>query len=150
MTTRLDGMTGIQNTADEFQGKKVVDREGIQYGKIKHIHINPETLEVSGITVHEGFHRDYFLSRDYIDKFTEESVLLGTPPLRKDATVVDIDGHKIGKIKKLYRNQDTNELESIEVSEGLIRSRVFPKSEIWGVGEKVMLRLAKDEYKKTN
>ena len=150
MTTRLDGMTGIQNTADEFQGKKVVDREGIQYGKIKHIHINPETLEVSGITVHEGFHRDYFLSRDYIDKFTEESVLLGTPPLRKDATVVDIDGHKIGKIKKLYRNQDTNELESVEVSEGLIRSRVFPKSEIWGVGEKVMLRLAKDEYKKTN
>ena len=83
MTTQIENATR-QNTADEFQGKKVVDREGIKYGKIKHIHINPETLEVSGITVHEGFHKDYFLSRDYIDRFTDESVLLGTPPLRKD------------------------------------------------------------------
>ena len=147
MTTQIENATR-QNTADEFQGKKVVDREGIKYGKIKHIHINPETLEVSGITVHEGFHKDYFLSRDYIDRFTDESVLLGTPPLRKDSTVVDIDGHKIGKIKKLHRNQDTNELESIEVSEGLVHSKVFSKSEIWGVGEKVILRLTKDEYKK--
>ena len=147
MTTQIENATR-QNTADEFQGKKVVDREGIKYGKIKHIHINPETLEVSGITVHEGFHKDYFLSRDYIDRFTDESVLLGTPPLRKDSTVVDIDGHKIGKIKKLHKNQDTNELESIEVSEGLIHSKVFSKSEIWGVGEKVILRLTKDEYKK--
>ena len=147
MTTQIENATR-QNTADEFQGKKVVDREGIKYGKIKHIHINPETLEVSGITVHEGFHKDYFLSRDYIDRFTDESVLLGTPPLRKDSAVVDIDGHKIGKIKKLHRNQDTNELESIEVSEGLVHSKVFSKSEIWGVGEKVILRLTKDEYKK--
>ena len=147
MTTQTENATR-QNTADEFQGKKVVDREGIKYGKIKHIHINPETLEVSGITVHEGFHKDYFLSRDYIDRFTDESVLLGTPPLRKDSAVVDIDGHKIGKIKKLHRNQDTNELESIEVSEGLVHSKVFSKSEIWGVGEKVILRLTKDEYKK--
>ena len=149
MTTQIENATR-QNTADEFQGKKVVDREGIKYGKIKHIHINPETLEVSGITVHEGFHKDYFLSRDYIDRFTDESVLLGTPPLRKDSTVVDIDGHKIGKIKKLHKNQDTNELESIEVSEGLIHSKVFSKSEIWGVGEKVILRLTKDAYKKHN
>lgn len=150
MATQLDGMNSNQSTADEFRGKKVVDREGIQYGKIKHIHINSETLEVSGITVHEGFHKDYFLSRDYIDRFTEESVLLGTPPLRKDAAVVDIDGHKIGKIKKLNRNHDTNELESIEVSEGLLHSKVYSKNEIWGVGEKVILRLAKDEYKKSN
>ena len=149
MTTQLEGITGNQSTADEFRGKKVMDREGIQYGKVKHIHINSETLQVSGITVHEGFHKDYFLSRDYIDRFTEESVLLGTPPVRKDVLVVDIDGHKIGKIKKLHRNLDTNELESIEVG-GLVNSTVFSKNEIWGVGEKVILRLTKDQYKKSN
>jgi hypothetical protein len=42
---------------------------------------------------------------------------------------------------------DTNELESIEVSDGLIGSRIFRTSEIWGVGEKVILRQTKDEYK---
>ena len=61
MATHLEAIDPNQHTADEFCGKKVTDREGIQYGKIKHLHINPNTLEVSGITVHEGFHRDYFL-----------------------------------------------------------------------------------------
>lgn len=148
MATKLEGIGDNQTPADEFRGKKVIDREGIQYGKVKHVHINSETLEVTGITVHEGFHKDYFLSRDYIDKFTDESVLLGTAPIRKDAQVVDIDGHKIGKVKRLHRQQETNELESIEVSEGILGSRIFPKSEIWGVGEKVILKLTKGEYKK--
>jgi sporulation protein YlmC with PRC-barrel domain len=137
-----------QITADDFKGKKVIDREGIEYGKVKHIHINSDTLEVVGITVHKGLHKDHFLSRDYIDRFTEESVLLSSAPIRVDSQVVDIDGRKIGKIKRLHMNSETNELESIEVSDGLIGSRIFRTSEIWGVGEKVILRQTKDEYKK--
>lgn len=146
MATRLKEVRNLI-TADEFSGKTVIDREGIQYGKIKHIHINQNTLEVTGITVSAGFHKDYDLSRDYIDRFTDESVLLSTPPIRCDIPVVDIDGKKIGKVKKLHREPDTNELLSIEVTEGLFGKRVFPKSEIWGIGEKVILRLTKDEYK---
>ncbi len=148
MATQLELRREIP--ADDFKGKKVLDREGIQYGKVKHVHINTETLEVSGVTVHEGLNKEYFLSRDYIDKFTDESVLLSRPPVRKDAVVVDIDGHKIGKIKRLHRNPDTNEFESIEVSTGLIHTRVFSKTEIWGVGEKVILRLSKAQYKKSD
>ena len=136
-----------QITADDFKGKKVIDREGIEYGKVKHIHINSDTLEVVGITVHKGLHKDHFLLRDYIDRFTEESVLLSSAPIRIDSQVVDIDGRKIGKIKRLHMNTDTNELESIEVSDGLVGSRIFRTSEIWGVGEKVILRQTKDEYK---
>jgi sporulation protein YlmC with PRC-barrel domain len=66
--------------------------------------------------------------------------LLGIP-------VVDIDGHKIGKVKLLHRYPDIHELKSIEVSYGLIRSKVLPKSEIWGVGEKIILRMTKKEFK---
>ena len=134
--------------ADEFKGKKVIDREGIEYGKVKHVHINSDTLEVVGITVHEGIHKDYFLSRDYVDRFTEESVLLSSAPIRTDVAVVDIDGRKIGKVKRLNMSKETNELESIEVTEGLTGSRVFHTSEIWGVGEKIILRQTRDEYKR--
>ncbi|MGI0026934.1 MAG: PRC-barrel domain-containing protein [Nitrosopumilaceae archaeon] len=150
MTTELQGRDNNQLNADEFRGRKVIDREGIEYGKVKHVQIDCDTLQVTGITVHEGFHKDYFLPRSHIDRFTNESVLLGTAPLRKDTSVVDIDGHKIGKIKKINKNQDTKEIESIEVSEGLTGSRIFSKSEIWGIGEKVILKLAKDEYKKSH
>jgi sporulation protein YlmC with PRC-barrel domain len=149
MTTELQRSENKLN-ADEFKGRKVIDREGIEYGKVKHVQIDCDTLQVTGITVHEGFNKDYFLSRENIDRFTNESVLLGTAPLRKDTSVVDIDGHKIGKIKKINKKPDTNEIESIEVSEGLTGSRIFSKSEIWGIGEKVILKLTKDEYKKSN
>ncbi len=146
MATRIE-FDRKQIKADDFKGKKVIDREGIEYGKVKHIHINSDTLEVVGITVHKGLHKDHFLSRDYIDRFTEESVLLSSAPIRVDSQVVDIDGRKIGKIKRLHMGTETNELESIEVSDGLIGSRIFRISEIWGVGEKVILRQTKDEYK---
>ena len=147
MTSRLEFDRKLVK-ADEFKGKKVIDREGIEYGKVKHVHINSDTLEVVGITVHEGLHKDYFLSRDYVDRFTEESVLLSSAPIRTEVAVVDIDGRKIGKVKRLNMSKDTNELESIEVTEGLTGSRIFHTSEIWGVGEKIILRQTRDEYKR--
>ena len=147
MSTRLEGMPEHLQTADEFRGKPVVDREGIKYGKIKHIHINSDTLSVAGVTVHQGFHRDYYLSNDSIDKFTEKTLLLSTPPIRVGVQVVDIDGEKIGKVRKLHRHPDTNELESIEVTTGLMHSKILPKSEIWGIGEKIILRMTKEEFK---
>ena len=134
-------------TADTFTGKKVIDREGIEYGKVKHIHINQDTLAVCGVTIHQGFRRDYFLSEDYIDKFSKKTLLLSRPPVRIGIPVTDIDRHKIGKVKRLHKNSDTNELESIEVSDGLMHSKILSKSEIWGVGEKVILRTTKEEFK---
>ncbi len=87
------------------------------------------------------------MSIDYIDKFTDESLLLNIPPVRTDSQVVDIDGHKIGKVKRLHRHPDTNELESIEISDGIMHSKILSKSEIWGVGEKVILKMTKDQYR---
>ena len=148
MSVKLEGMPQNITTADTFTGKKVIDREGIEYGKVKHIHINQETLFVSGVTIHQGFKKDYFLSEDYIDKFTEETLLLSRPPVRTGIPVVDIDRHKIGKVKRLHRNPETNELESIEISDGLMHSKILSRSEIWGIGEKVILGMTKEEFKK--
>ena len=52
MSTKLEGMPSKLATADTFTGKKVVDREGTLFGKVKHIHINQDTLTVSGVTIH--------------------------------------------------------------------------------------------------
>ncbi len=145
--SKLEGMPTKICTADEFTGKKVVDREGIEYGKVKHIHIHPDTMTVSGVTIHEGFHNDYFLSNEYIDKFTEQSLLLNIPPIRPNAHVVDIDGHKIGTVKRLQRNPETYELESIEIASGFMKTKIVSKSHIWGVGEKIILHMTKEEFK---
>ena len=149
MSVKLDGMPSNLATADTFTGKKVIDREGIEYGKVKHIHINQDTLAVNGVTIHQGFRRDYFLSNDYIDKFTEKTLLLSRPPVRVGIPVTDIDRCKIGKVKRLHKNSDTSELETIEVSDGLLHSKTLSKSDIWGVGDKVILRMTKEEFKNT-
>lgn len=146
MSVKLEGMPTKFATADSFTGKKVIDREGIEYGKVKHIHINQDTLTVCGVTIRQGFNKDYYLSNDYIDKFSEETLLLSRPPVRTRIPVVDIDGHKIGKVKSLHKHPDTSELESIEVSYGLRHSKILSKSEIWGVGEKIILRMTKEEF----
>jgi len=147
MSVKLKGLPHKSIIADSFTGKIVIDREGIEYGKVKHIHINQDTLTVSGVTIHQGFNKDYFLSEDYIDKFSEETLLLSRSPVRTGIKVIDIDRHKIGKVKRLHRHPDTNELESIEISDGLLHSKIISKSEIWGVGEKVILRMTKEEFK---
>lgn len=147
MSAKLDGMPENLTAADDFTGRKVIDREGIEYGTVKHVHINQETLMVSGVTIHQGFHKDYFLSDEYIDKFSDETLLLCRPPIRTGIQVVDIDRHKLGKVKRIHRNPETNEIESIEISDGLIHSKIISKSNIWGVGEKVILGMTKDEFK---
>ena len=62
--------------------------------------------------------------------------------------MVDIDGHKIGTVKKLHKNPQTDDLESIEVRDGILHTKIVSKTEIWGVGEKIILRVTKREYKK--
>ena len=147
MSVKLEGMPENSVPADNFTGKQVIDREGIQYGKVKHIHINQDTLTVSGVTIHHGFNRDYFLSEDYIDKFSEKTLLLSRPPVRTGVDVVDMDQQKIGKVKRLHKHPETHELESIEISHGLMHSKILSKYDIWGVGEKVILKMTKEEFK---
>lgn len=148
MTTYLEEKQESEFTADGFRGRRVVDHEGIFYGKVKHIHINSETLVVSGVTVHEGFHKEYFLTKDYIEKITEKTVLLRTPPIRKGSDVVDIDGNKIGKVRRIQKNTETEEIDSIEITTGLFHTKILTRNEIWGVGEKVILKSTREHYKK--
>lgn len=147
MSVKLEGMPDNLTAADDFVGKQVIDREGIKYGKVKHIHINQETLMVSGVTIHQWFHKDYFLGDDYIDKFADKTLLLSRPPIRVGSHVVDIDRNKVGKVKRIHRKSDTNEIESIEISAGLIHSKIISKSDIWGIGEMIILNITKDEFK---
>ena len=147
MSVKLEDAPTNMVQADSFTGKQVIDREGIEYGKVKHIHINQNTLCVCGVTIHQGFRRDYFLSEDYIDKFTEKTLLLSTPPIRVGIPVVDTDKRKIGKIKRIHYHPDTHALESIEIADGIRHSKILSKSEIWGVGEKVILGMTKDQFK---
>ena len=147
MSVKLERPKANMIPADSFPGKTVIDREGIEYGKVKHIQINPDTLSVCGVTIHQSFRRDFFLTEDYIDVITEKTLLLSRPPIRVGIPVIDIDRRKVGKVKNIHRHPDTKEFESIEVTDGLVHTKTISKSEIWGLGEKVILGITKAQFK---
>ena len=147
MSVKLEQTTENMIPADSFPGKTVIDREGIEYGKVKHVQINPDTLCVCGVTIHQSFRRDYFLTEDYIDKFTEKTLLLSRPPIRIGIPVIDINRRKIGKVKNIHRHPDTKEFQSLEITDGLVHTKIISKSEIWGLGEKVILGITRDQFK---
>ena len=84
MSIKLQGIPENIFSADEFIGNKVVDREGIQYGKVKHIHINPDTLIISGVTIHEGFRspafQTHFLGQSLSCKIPKNHLLVKAQP----------------------------------------------------------------------
>ncbi len=146
MAARLDGMPENITTTKNFVGHKVVDKEGIAYGHVTKVHIDETTLGVAGVTVKYGFRKKYFLPRTDIARMTDENVMLTTPPLRTSVGVTDIDGHKIGKIKRLNRNSETGDIESIQVSCGIAKSKPISISSIWGVGKAVTLKMTRAEF----
>lgn len=146
MAARLDGMPDNVTTIGDFVGHKVIDKEGLEYGKVRKIHIDESTLGVAGATIKYGFRKTYFLPRTDIARITNEHVMLTTPPLRTGVGVVDIDGHRIGRVKHLNRNTETEDIESIQVSFGLTGSKSVSVSSIWGIGKSVTLKMTRSEF----
>ena len=148
MSNTMAGMREYTATADAFTGKKVVDKEGIEYGTVKHILVGQDSLKVTGVAINYGFRKEYYLPSEFIAKFTEKTLQLSKPPVRKGVKVVDIDGKKLGKVANIHRDVETGDLESITVSTGPLSSKVVGKTSIWGVGKNVSLSLTHEEFKK--
>ena len=146
MAARLAGMPKNVTTTRDFTGRRVVDREGIEYGRVRRVHIDEETLGVAGMTVSYGFLKKYYLPRSSVSRITDESVLLTTPPIRTGVRVDDVDGHKIGRVRRVNRNTETGDVESILVSHGMFRSKVVSLASIWGVGKAVTLKMTRSEF----
>ena len=135
-------------TADAFTGKKVVDKEGIKYGTVKHVFVGQDSLKVTGVAINYGFRKEYYLPSEFIAKFTEKHSSSSKSPVRKGVKVVDIDGKKLGKVANIHRDVETGDLESITISTGPLSNKVVGKTSIWGVGKNVSLSLTREEFKK--
>lgn len=147
MAARLAGMPKNVTTTRDFAGRRVVDREGIEYGRVRRVHIDEESLGVAGMTVGYGMLKRYYLPRSSVSRITDESVLLTTPPIRAGVRVDDVDGHKIGKVRRINRNTETGDVESIQVAHGLLSTKTVSLASIWGVGKSVTLKMTRSEFR---
>ena len=130
----------------DLKGSKVIDTDGRKFGTVQELLIDPITLSVTGIVVHRGFNKNVLITRDYIERIGVNCVMLKIPPIIKSMEVIDINGEKVGKVKEVFAGT-ANPAELIEVSTGFAGKPLkIPQHEIHGVGEKVILKHAKEEY----
>jgi len=87
----------------DLKGMKVMDTDGMKFGTVQELMIDPITLMVTGMVVHRGFNKDVLIHRDYIERIGVNCVMLKIPPIIKSMEVIDINGQRVGKVKTVFK-----------------------------------------------
>jgi sporulation protein YlmC with PRC-barrel domain len=105
-------------TLEDVLGKDVIDSQGEFLGVVESIYIDPETIEISGISVDNGLlKKGLLIGKTYIRNVAPHAVFLKIQPLfnLKGMLVFDMDGKKIGKIEEVQLKENKNELQNLIV-----------------------------------
>ena len=123
--------------------KKVLSDSGREIGKISDIRIDPDSLEVAGISVKRGIlARDMFVARRYIQSLGDQGAILKITPVTqyKGMKVFDLHGKEVGSVKEVRAVGSTNNAVSLVVDRGITRKKlVIDKSDVMAIGESVLL-----------
>lgn len=127
----------------KINGSKVIDDRGKKIGKVKKVHISPDTLSVEGITIDNGlFKGKDYIGKNYICSLSEEGAVLCETPISEyiGMKVVDSKGKEIGKVRNVYRARKTNSAYSLTIDRGLTKDDLIVTDNfIESVGDKIML-----------
>jgi len=111
----------------EILGKKVLNKDGKNIGKIKTIRIDPVDLTIEGIEVDTGlFKVDEYYGKNYIKTLTEQGAILKINPIGDviGLTVYDSTGRSVGEVKDVKRSKKTNKLMSITMYSDIYKENV--------------------------
>jgi len=139
----IKGDLQIEKTLDigGLTGKRVLSKTGYVVGRIYEIRINPQNMKIEGILVKSASGRLLYIGESYIDRVTNEAIILNieVTVLLREKKVITGDGRIIGKVRKTMRKGDTNELESIIIGAFLKRDIEIPKSAIKTINKSIIL-----------
>ncbi|MGV8142050.1 MAG: PRC-barrel domain-containing protein [Candidatus Pacearchaeota archaeon] len=108
---------------------RVLSKTGSVIGRVRSAHIHPIKLNLEGVCVDRSLgKRDVYIGSSYIDKATDEGIILTIEPsiLLVGKKVLDKNGKCLGIVKIVNRKNHTNEVESIVLSSTLKKDLVIP------------------------
>ena len=144
---------GLNNTvtSDDVLGKEVIDSEGEFLGVVEMLHLDPNLVEVAGITIDKGFLKSgLVIGKDYIERIAPHAIFLKIRPFfkLKGMIVFDSLGEKIGVVSKAVLQENKNQIESLLVNvSSLGREVLIPADLIKSIGENVFLIAEKDNLR---
>lgn len=139
--------SGIE--VNDLKGRKVLDMNGKNIGKVIEIRIDPQSLNLDGIEIDRGFFgTDTFIGRKYIASLSKEGIVLNMTPASdyEGMHVLDSSGRDFGRVKEIRTKGRTNNISAIVVGTGLLHNDVvFTKADVHSVGGNIMLNSIYDE-----
>ncbi len=149
----LKGVVPFEKTINlkEVLGREVISKNGRIVGRVHQVRMADNGMHVEGILVSRGFFRSkIFLSEGYINKLTEDSIVLNIDPfiLFKNLKVVSSQGEVIGKVVDFVRSDNTNDVSALIVK-GFMRGKFnIPSSFVKSVGYSLILKQSYEPPKK--
>lgn len=144
---------GLSNTvtSDDVLGKEVIDSEGEFIGVVEMLHLDPNAVEIVGITIDKGFLRKgLVIGKEYIERVAPHAIFLKIRPAfkLKGMTVFDSNGDNIGIVSRVILEENKNKVESLVIKSILLRKEVIiPSDLIKTIGDNVILVTEKENLK---
>ncbi len=153
MIVLQEGKASFDNTLDTYvlRNKRVLSKNGIKVGRVKHVQINPLSAKIEGFVVSLGlFSQPMYIGISYCDRMSADGLILSIDPVTflKGRKVVASTGEVIGTVTAINRKGTTNEIESLEVSAWLRGTYPVPRSAIKYPGHSIILNSSFNAPKK--
>ncbi|HLC60342.1 MAG TPA: PRC-barrel domain-containing protein [Candidatus Nanoarchaeia archaeon] len=129
--------------AHDVVGLRVLTVSGEVLGKVKEVRLNPTTAVFEGVVVNRGlFRAPCYMCKRYIEKITNDAVLLGIEPvlLYVGCKVISSDGKEFGKVRQVRRVNQTNDIESLLVKRTFFRKATIPFSQVKKLGSSIVIK----------
>ena len=124
-------------------GSPVLSKSGILIGHVKQARILPETLTIEGILVKRKlFKKSVYIGKSFFSHINQDAIILNMDPtfLLKGARVLSLEGEHLGKISKVIRKGNSNNIDKLIISSSFIRKKSIVESNfINKIGESVFL-----------
>ncbi len=138
-------------TSEDVLGKDVIDPRGTFIGVTDKLLLNPDTMEVLGISVDKGFlKKGLVIGVGHIRQVTPHAVLLATTPASqiRGMSVFCSDGTKAGTVEAVVLEESSNQIQYLEVRTGTFGNTIqIPPGAIEYIESNVMLNTSPEELK---
>jgi sporulation protein YlmC with PRC-barrel domain len=128
-------------------GKRIISKDAEVISKVKDVII--KDFNLVGITFKKGF-KTIYLDKKYIDAINDNAVMLNVDLsinlVGKD--VIDKNGEIVGRVKKIFRKNNSNLLVEMVVKKGLFgKEKTISMSAISKISEKIILNKEIEDLK---
>ncbi len=138
-------------TSEDVLGKDVIDPRGTFIGVTDKLLLNPQTMEVLGISVDKGFlKKGLVIGSGHIKEVTPHAVLLATTPASqiKGMSVFCSEGTRQGIVQEVQLEENSNKILFLLIRTGTFGHEIkIPAGAIEYIESNVMLNTTPEELK---